>query len=124
MKVYSSFFHGILRNVIFVTGQICNFITLKRAATNDYFHYRLICRLFLHLTDLSHIPLKYQKSAKNAYLNFSEQNVTSSNGFFCPNNSPKHKESSFFINDSEKQQILTFKRLNQQFFKLFYLKND
>ncbi len=28
------------------------------------------------------------------------------------------------IDDPEKKQILTFKRQNQQFFVLFYLKND
>ncbi len=28
------------------------------------------------------------------------------------------------INDAEKQQILTFKWLNQQFFLLIYMKND
>ncbi len=62
--------------------------------------------------------VKYQKNAKNAHLNFPESNVTSSFCFFCPNNSPKHEDSSFiFINDAEKQQILTFKTLNQQFFE-------
>ncbi len=28
------------------------------------------------------------------------------------------------INDTENKQILTFKRLNQRFFLLFYFKND
>ncbi len=69
--------------------------------------------------------MKCQKSAKNADLNFPEPNVTSSNCFFCPNNNPKHEESSFnFINDTEKQKILTFKTPNHQFFLLFYLKSD
>ncbi len=69
--------------------------------------------------------MKCQKSAKNARLNFPEHNVTSSDCLFCSNNSPEHKDSSFMIiNDSENQQILTFKRLNQEFFLLFYLKND
>ncbi len=37
----------------------------------------------------------------------------------------RHKDFSFiFINDTEKQQILTFKTLNHQVFLLFYLKND
>ncbi len=55
----------------------------------------------------------------------STSNVMPSNSFFCPNNSPKHMDSSFIvIKDTEKQQILTFKRLNQQFLILFYLKND
>ncbi len=61
---------------------------------------------------------------KNAHLNFPEPSVTSSHCFFCPNNSPKHKDSSFIIRkETEKQQILTCQRLNQQFFLLFYLKN-
>ncbi len=56
--------------------------------------------------------MKREKSAKNAHLNFPEPNVTSSYGFFCPN-SPKHEDSSFIlINDTEKQEILTFKSLN------------
>ncbi len=56
-------------------------------------------------------------NAKNAH----HPNVTSSDCFFCPNKSPKHKDSSFiFMNDTEKQQILTFKTLNQQvYFKSF-----
>ncbi len=63
--------------------------------------------------------MKCQKSAKNAHLNFPEPNVMSSNCFFCPN-SQKHKNSSFiFIDDTEKQQILTFRTLNQQFFYFF-----
>ncbi len=34
----------------------------------------------------------------------------------CPNNSLKHKDSSFILmNDTEKQQILTIKRLNQYY---------
>ncbi len=67
---------------------------------------------------------KCHKSAENAHLNFPEPSVTSSDFFFCPNSSPKHKDSSFMImNDTETQQILTFKTLNQQFFLLFYLKN-
>ncbi len=58
-------------------------------------------------------------------LDFPEPNVTASERFFGPNNSPKHKDSSFiFINDTEKQQILTFKTLNEQLFLLLYLKND
>ncbi len=65
--------------------------------------------------------VKCQKTAKNAHLNFAEPNVTSSNRFFCPN-SPKHKDSFSLINDTEKQQILTFKTLNQKFFLIFYLK--
>ncbi len=61
--------------------------------------------------------MKSQKSVKNAHLNVSEPSVTSLSCFFCPNNRPKHKDFSFIImNDSEKQQILTFKTLNQQFF--------
>ncbi len=69
--------------------------------------------------------MKCQKSAKNAHLSFPEPSVTCSDCFFCPNNSPKHEDSSFiFISDTEKQQILTFKRLNQQFFLLFNSKND
>ncbi len=68
--------------------------------------------------------MKCKKRAKNVHLNFPEPNVTSSNHFFCPNNSPEHGDSSFIIiNDTEKQHILTFKRLNQQFFLHFYLQN-
>ncbi len=54
------------------------------------------------------------------HLNFPEPDVTSLNCFFCPNNSPKHTNSSFMIiNITEKQQIFTFMRLNQEFFLLF-----
>ncbi len=68
--------------------------------------------------------MKCQESAKNSNFYFPEPNVTSSNFFFCPNNSPKHKDSSFMIiNDTEKQQILLFDILNQQFL-LSNLKND
>ncbi len=57
---------------------------------------------------------------RNAHLNFPESSVTPSNCFFCPNNSPTHKDSSFIaINNTKTQQILTFERLNQQFFFLF-----
>ncbi len=59
------------------------------------------------------------KSVKNAPLNFPEPKVTSSDCFFCQNNGPKYKKSSFFIiKDTEKQQILTWKRLNLQSFLL------
>ncbi len=68
--------------------------------------------------------VKCQKNVENAHLNFPEPNVMFSNSFVCPNNSPKHKESFFFKNDTKKQQLLTFKTLNQQFFLLFYMKND
>ncbi len=69
--------------------------------------------------------MKCQKSPKNVHLNFPESNVASLNCKFCPNNSPKHRESSFMIvNDTEKQQIFTLKRLNQEAFLLFYLQND
>ncbi len=56
--------------------------------------------------------MKCQKSAKNAHLNVIE---TSTNCFLCPN-SPKHTQKNSFIlmNYTEKQQILTFKTLNQQ----------
>ncbi len=60
---------------------------------------------------------KYQKSTKDADLKFPESDMMSSNRFFCPNNSPKHTDSSFIItNDTEKKQILTIKTLNQKFF--------
>ncbi len=74
---------------------------------------------FLHHHQMS-------KCAKNTQLHFPEPNVTSSNCFFCPNNGPKHKESSFvMINDTEKQQIVTFQKLNQQFFTFLLTKwND
>ncbi len=64
--------------------------------------------------------MKCQKNVENAHLSFAELSVTSSDCFFCPNNSPEHKDSSFIlINDTDKQQILTFKRLNQQFLFTF-----
>ncbi len=67
--------------------------------------------------------MKCQKNVKKAHLTFPEPNVMSSYCFFCPNNSPKYKDSSFIIIiDKEKQQILTIKILNQQLFLLFYLK--
>ncbi len=69
--------------------------------------------------------MKCLKSAKNAHLNIPEFKVTSSNCFFRQTNSPKQKGSSFMvINDKEKQKIFTFKRLNQEFVLLLYLKND
>ncbi len=59
------------------------------------------------------------KNVKNAYLAFQKSNVTSSQCFFGANNSPKHKDSSFtVVNDTEKQQVVTFKKLNLQFFYL------
>ncbi len=68
--------------------------------------------------------MKCQKSVKNVYLNFPEPNVMSSDFFLCPN-SPKHRDSSFIIiNNTEKQQILTLKSPNQQFFLIIYLRND
>ncbi len=60
--------------------------------------------------------MKCQKLAKNAHPHFPELSVTSSDFFFFPNNTLKHKDSSlFFINNTEKQQILTLTRLNQHF---------
>ncbi len=68
--------------------------------------------------------MKCQKCVRHAPLNFLEPNVTSSDCSF-PNSSPKHKDTSFMsINDTEKQHILTVKRLNQQFFVLFNVEND
>ncbi len=69
-----------------------------------------------------------KKVGKHGHLDFPEPNTMSSDCFFCSNNSPKtpqkHKNSSFtFLNDTEKQQIIIFKKLNQQFCLLFYLKN-
>ncbi len=62
-------------------------------------------------------------SVKNARLSFPEPRVTSSVCSFCPN-STKHKDPSYIIiTDTEKQQILTFKRLNMQLF-LLYLENN
>ncbi len=66
-----------------------------------------------------------KKVWKNAHHSFPKPNVTSSNYFFWPNSSPKHKDSSFMmINDTEKQQILTLKRLNQKLILPFYLKTE
>ncbi len=69
-----------------------------------------------------------QYSVKNAVLNFPEPwaiSEASSDCFFKPNNCPKHEDSSFVImDDTDKLQILTFKRLNQQFFLHNHLKND
>ncbi len=63
--------------------------------------------------------IKCQKSGENAHLNSPEPDVMSLNCVFCPNNSPNHKDSFISLYDTEKQQILTFKRLNQQFFVFF-----
>ncbi len=99
---------------------VCCLYILKRAAVNNYFNYQLICRLFSQLIYWLCIPQNVKKVWKNAHLNLSALNVTSSNCFFCPNNSPKYKDSSFIlIKNTEKQQNLTFNRLNQQFFLLF-----
>ena len=55
---------------------------------------------------------KMSKMMKNAYHYFPEPTLTSLNYFFSPTSSPKPKGSSFtVINDKEKQQILTFKKL-------------
>ncbi len=59
--------------------------------------------------------MKCQKSPKNAHLNFTEPTVTFSSCFFCPNNRPKHKDSSFIFIKGTKAI--------QQFFLLFYSKN-
>ncbi len=65
------------------------------------------------------------KSVKNShlYFYFAEPSVMSRNSFCCPNG-PKHKDFAFLIiSDTEKQQILTFERLNQQLLLRFYQKN-
>ncbi len=55
------------------------------------------------LLSVQFYSMKCQKSATNANLNFPEPNETSSHCFFCPNNSPKHKNSVFiFINNTDK----------------------
>ncbi len=43
---------------------------VNRAATNNYFHYRLICQLFIIYS------VKCQRSVKNAHLKFPALNVT------------------------------------------------
>ncbi len=63
-------------------------------------------------------PMKCWESVKNAHLIFPEPD-----GFFCPNSSEKHKDSFMIRNKTEMQQIVSFKRLNQQFFSRFSLKN-
>ncbi len=61
---------------------------------------------------------------RNVHLNLPEPSVTSSNGFCWPNDSPKHKNSSVIIlNDTEKRQSVKFRKLSQQYFWLFCLKN-
>ncbi len=65
-----------------------------------------------------------KKKVKNALLNVLEANVMSSNCLFCPNTSPKHKDTLFIIINTENKQIFTIKRRNQQIFLLFNLKNN
>ncbi len=66
--------------------------------------------------------MKCEKSAKNAHLNFPEQMLRLQIVSFVQT-AQKHKDSSFiFINETEKQEIFTFKTLNQQQFSSFYLK--
>ncbi len=95
-----------------------------RAATNDYFHNRLICWLFLRLIDWSFIPWNVKKVWKTL--------ISSSH---CP---MWHFQIAYFVQTTaqntmtpflssrmtKKQQILTFKRLNQQFFLIIHFKND
>ncbi len=68
--------------------------------------------------------MKCHKSVKNAHPNFPERNVTSSYASFVQTKTQNTDSSFIIISATEKQQILTIKRLNQQFFSLFYLKND
>ncbi len=63
------------------------------------------------------------KSVKNVHLGFSEPSVTSSECFFfwSKQQPEKHKDFIFFIvSDTEKQQNLNIKQLNQQYFLLIY----
>ncbi len=63
------------------------------AAANDIF-------IIVQCPQLIVYSLKCQKSVKNAHPNFPKLDVTPSYGFFCPNNSLKHKDSPFiyFLN--------------------------
>ncbi len=114
-----------MRNFLF--ARLTSFLTSQRInyAINDYFHYWLIKWLFLRLINKLFIPWNIMKVLK-MLISISQGQMWRRESFFlCPNNSPKHKDSSFiFINDIKKHQILTFKTPNQQFFLLFYLKND
>ncbi len=63
--------------------------------------------------------MKCQKGAKNAHLKVSEPMVTSSHASFVQTTAQNTQFSFIIMNDIEKQQILTFKRQNQQNFLLF-----
>ncbi len=87
----SSFVHAYM---LLHAHEFVSTLVHDRTASNDYFHYRLMWRLFLRLINYS---MKCQRSAKNVRLNFPEPVVVSSDCFFCPNNNLKHKDSSFMI---------------------------
>lgn len=82
------------------------FIANFRVAINSYF------LLSIKLLICSCSQLFSLKMFNKIKFNSPESKITSSNWFFCPTSSPKHKNSTFILrNDKETQQILTFKLL-------------
>ena len=76
----------------------------SRAATNDYFHSRLIYRLFYRVV----LSIKCKKMAENVEMHFPKSKLTSSNVLFCP----QHKDNEFTVIEEERnQKIFTFKKL-------------
>ncbi len=58
--------------------------------------------------------MECQKRAKNAHPNFAEPNVMSSHCAFCPNNSPKHKDSTFIIVNDTWKMTEAINRLSKE----------
>ncbi len=88
------------------------------AAANICFHYWLIHQLVSPLIAMS-------KKCEKCSSQFSRAQCDIFRFLLLSNNSPKHKNSSFIIiNDPEKQEKVTIRRLNMGFVSLFRLKND
>ncbi len=73
------------------------------AATNDYFSLSIHLMIIFTISRFIIYSTKCQRSVKNANHNFPEPIVMSLNSVFCPNNSPKHKDSSFFSHEWHKK---------------------
>ncbi len=66
-----------------------------------------------------------QKGAKNLHLNFPRAQCDIFKLLLLSKQQPKTQRLLIYYHeDTEKQQIFTFKRLNYELFLLFYLKND
>ncbi len=98
-----------------------------RAVTTDCSHYWLISHIFSWLMIMTQwlIIAQNVKKMEKMLSKFPRAQFDVFRLLFLPKQQPKHRYSSFIIiNNTKKQQILTFKRINQQFFLLSYSKDE